>query len=163
MIRHIPCWQIGIFVVSIGCLSPVSAQTTTRPLLVEQRSNLAYPKIAATANAAGSITIDASSGAISRTGSIVMASTNSARGELYITGEPGFLVSVRLPSTLTLTAATGGQIRIQQINHNGPATIRLDSLGTATVQIGATLRITGNAQAGEYRGRLLAAIDYVFE
>jgi Domain of unknown function (DUF4402) len=163
MIRRFSRWPFLILAIWLGNMTPVIAQTTSRPLLIEQRSDLIYPKIAATANAAGTLTIDANSGAVTKTGSIVLASSNSARGELYITGEPGYLVSVRLPNNLTLSAATGGQLKIQQISHNGPATLRLDSFGTATLKIGATLRITGNAQAGEYRGRMVASIDYVFE
>ncbi len=152
-----------IFASSQAILLPVFAQSTTRPLQIEQRSDLIYPKIAATAGAAGTLTIDSNDGSVSKTGSIVLASTKSARAELSITGEPGNLVSVRLPNNLTLSGTNGGQIKIQQISHNGPATIRLDSFGAATLKIGATLRITGNAQPGEYRGRMIATVDYVFE
>jgi hypothetical protein len=139
------------------------AQTTPRPLNIEQTADLAFPKVAATSSAAGTVSIDAASGTVSSTGAITLVSINSSRAELRITGEPGQLVSVRLPNNLSLTSPIGDQLKIQKIEHDGAATLRLDSSGTAILHLGATLRITGNARSGLYRGRMTAAIDYVFE
>jgi Domain of unknown function (DUF4402) len=150
-------------VIALASTTTIFAQTTPSPLSVEQTADLTFPKVAATSNATGTVSIDAISGTVSSTGSITLVSINSSRAELRITGEPGQLVSVRLPNNLDLTSPVGDRLKIQKIEHDGVATLRLGPSGTAILHLGATLRITGNARSGLYRGRMTAAIDYVFE
>ncbi len=151
---------LALFCLTIGA---AQAQQRLQPLTVELRSQLQYPRVAMLASTSGSLVLDAGSNDITVQGNLVIVSAQSSAAELVISGMPDQLVSFHLPSQVRLMTRNGSQLFLTNLHHTGQSTVRLDGSGLATVRVGATLTLPPQATAGDYRGRLFATADYVFE
>lgn len=101
-----------------------------------------------------------SDGSSRTTGSVSSIGHRSMIGEVQIEGEPNRIVRVSLPRTIVLHGFAGGTIRVESIESNADAVVRLDSQGKQTVRFGGLIRIEGDAD-GEYRGDLPIDVDYL--
>lgn len=81
-------------------------------------------------------------------------------GSASVSGEPGRAVRIDLPRTIQLNSLSGGQVVMDDIVSDLPATPRLDSAGRLNFRFGGRLRVTGDAE-GDYRGDLRITVEYL--
>lgn len=143
--------------------SPALSQTSNRPLRATPVLLLKFPAIVMIGNASGTVTIDAATGTTSTTGSIRIMSGGGSPATLDISGAKDSLISVRTASTADLVASSGQIVQLQNVTSTGQGGLRLSRNGQAEVSIGATLPVSMSTQAGNYRGRIIVSVDYVFE
>ncbi len=143
--------------------SDVFAQATGRPLRADVVTELVFPRIALIGNGSGTVTIEPIYGGASTTGSVRIFGSSATAAELQITGQPNSFVSVRATSAADLVAPSGQIVRLQNIQSTGGGGIRLSQNGRGTARIGAILPVSPSTKAGQYKGRIIVAIDYVFE
>ncbi len=139
------------------------AQATGRPLRADVNTELVFPRIVLIGNGSGTVTVDPIYGGTSTTGNVRVLGSSATTAVLQITGQPNSFISVRSASVADLVAASGRIIRLQNIQSTGDGGLRLSQNGRSTARIGATLPVTASTQAGQYKGRIIVAIDYVFE
>jgi hypothetical protein len=139
------------------------AQTSNRPLNANSVSQLQFPRIAIVGAGAGSIRVDPVTEGSIIAGNVRILSGTSSPALLHIVGLPDSVISVRVPSSTDLVAPSGQIIRLQSLLSTAQSGTRLSPSGQARVKIGATLPVTAATSAGNYRGRVIVAIDYIFE
>ncbi len=139
------------------------AQTSNRPLKATAGLLLKFPAIVVLGNSMGSVTVDAETGSTSTTGNIRILSGGGSAATLDISGAKDSLVSVRVANAADLVAPSGQSVQLQDITSTGQSGVRLSRTGQAEVRIGATLPVSVGTQSGNYRGRIVVAVDYVFE
>lgn len=110
---------------------------------------------------AGRVVINASTGARTVTGGVVMAGGTPRRATFTITGTPNRVVTIRLtPTSTTLTNGTGGTMLVNAFTLNGSANRRLSAAGTIALGVGARLNVAANQADGNYTGTFTLTINY---
>ena len=99
-------------------------------------------------------------GTASTSGAIGAISGRAMVGRVIVRGEPGRLVRIGLPSSISLYGLTGGSIRLDSLMTDLPAQPRLDSQGSLQFRFGGALHVEGDA-AGDYRGDVPITVDYL--
>jgi hypothetical protein len=99
-------------------------------------------------------------GTASVSGSIGVLGGRAMVGSVIVRGEPGRLVQIGLPSSVSLYGRTGGSIRLESLVSDLPAQPRLDSQGMLTFRFGGELHVQGDA-SGDYRGDVPITVDYL--
>lgn len=81
-------------------------------------------------------------------------------GMARVRGTPGRLVHVELPRRIALHSLSGGQIALEEVVSDLPASPRLDLNGMLTFRFGGRLEVNGDAE-GEYRGEIPISVEYL--
>lgn len=81
-------------------------------------------------------------------------------GSVVVRGEPGRLVRVEFPTSITLHGRVDGSLRLTGIVSDLPGSPRLDSRGELQFRFGGELRVDGDA-AGDYRGDIPITVEYL--
>jgi hypothetical protein len=136
-----------------------SAATTDQPLEIEIFSDLVFSRMALTGNGQASAEIDAQTGRKSTQGGLIDLGGESVQGRGKITGTPGRAVRLTLPSSVTMTSATGGTAQLADFVTDLPAYPVLGADGTLEFSFGGRLRISGTV-GGNLRGRVPITVDY---
>ena len=129
------------------------------PLAVEIGSGLDFDRVAVSAPAGGSVSIDPVSrsrsvqGALSNLGGLVMT------GSATVRGEPGRAVRIALPDQVMLRSVAGTNARISRLVTDLPRAPRLGPDGTLRFSFGGSLDVAGDAD-GDFRGRIAITVDY---
>jgi hypothetical protein len=92
-------------------------------------------------------------------GALVILGNQARPGGFELTGEPGAGFSVTLPTGATLHGPAG-TMELEDFRSDLPSGRGTLAGGTATVQVGATLRVKANQPPGLYRGTYLLAFSY---
>lgn len=139
--------------------APVANERTDMPLAVEIGSGLDFDRVAVSAPAGGSVSIDPVSrsrsvqGALSNLGGLAMT------GSATVRGEPGRAVRIALPDQVTLRSGAGTSARISRFVTDLPRAPRLGPDGTLRFSFGGSLDVAGDAD-GDFRGRIAITVDY---
>jgi hypothetical protein len=99
-------------------------------------------------------------GTASVSGSIGALSGRAMVGSVLVRGEPGRLVRIGLPASISLYGLAGGSIRLDSLVTDLPAQPRLDSQGALQFRFGGALHVEGHA-SGDYRGDVPITVDYL--
>lgn len=99
-------------------------------------------------------------GTASTSGAIGAISGRAMVGSVIVRGEPGRLVRIGLPDSISLYGLTGGSIRLDSLTTDLPVQPRLDSQGSLQFRFGGALHVQGDA-AGDYRGDVPITVDYL--
>ena len=99
-------------------------------------------------------------GTASTSGAIGAISGRAMVGSVIVRGEPGRLVRIGLPASISLYGLTGGSIQLDSLVTDLPAQPRLDSRGALQFRFGGALHVQGGA-AGDYRGDVPITVDYL--
>lgn len=139
-----------------------STATVYRSLSVTKTSDLGFGKIVKPTSSTNTYTINASTGALSRTGTGNAVQVGAVtRSSFSLTGEPGRVVSVVLSpaTTLVLTRSGGAQTLNVTLSRSPTGTITLTG-GVGTLDIGGALTVGTSTTTGEYSGTLNVTFNY---
>ena len=130
-----------------------------KALHISITTSLDFDRLALTGPSGGAVTLDPDSGNRLVTGELRGLGGMWLSGTAEITGDPGRVVRIDLPSEVILRAPGGGQAELESLQTNLGASPRLDANGRLTFAFGGRLRVDGNA-AGDYRGRIRITVNY---
>lgn len=99
-------------------------------------------------------------GTASASGAIGALGGRAMVGSVIVRGEPGRLVRIGLPASISLYGLTGGTIRLDSLVTDLPSQPRLDSQGSLQFRFGGALHVEGSA-SGDYRGDVPITVDYL--
>lgn len=136
-----------------------SSAAADQPLEIEIFSDLQFSRMALTGSGQASAEIDAQTGRKSTQGGLISLGGQSVQGRGRITGAPGRAIRLTLPSSVTMTSATGGSAELTDFVTDLPAWPVLDAGGSLEFSFGGRLRISG-AVGGNLRGRIPITVDY---
>lgn len=142
-------------------LPPVNVQasaTVQAPLTAGLAANLAFGSF--TAERAGTVSIDASTGNRTSNGPSLLSSGVS-RGQINLTGAPETSFQVSLPATVDLVATGTTQkmplaIKTSLTNSAG----QLNNTGTGAFFIGGDLTVALNQAPGTYTANIAVTVSY---
>jgi len=160
----------GLALVTALATSPAQAATraanatvtTVRPLSLTKTADLEFGSIIPSATA-GTVTIDATTNARTRTGGTVLA-TGATPGAASFTaaGLVGALALISLPASITLTRGGGTEtMTVNNITTNGATTRLIPLTATIDVTVGGRLNVGANQVAGSYSGTFNLTVIYL--
>ena len=138
-----------------------------KALTIANTSNLEFGTFAGRNSEASTVVVDING---SRTGTADLIGTDGVAGTFTITGEPGSIVSITLPSATVNLVGTGvavggtnmtigaGTWVTNQVS-NSSVTLTADT-GIVTLKVGATLAVGAAQQAGPYSGTFSVSVNY---
>jgi hypothetical protein len=137
-----------------------SRATVLRPITVVRTGDLDFGTILR-GTTAGRVVINASTGARTVTGGVLVAGGTPRRATFTITGTPRRVVTIRLtPTSTTLTNGNGGTMLVNAFTLNGSANRRLSATGSIALGVGARLNVAANQADGNYTGTFNLTINY---
>jgi Domain of unknown function (DUF4402) len=110
-------------------------------------------------NGAGTINLDARSGARTVSGTLADLGGMSMKGTVRLSGSPFAPVTISLPNRIQLTAPDGSTADVTEIRSDIGSNAVLDAQGRLNVNFGGRLIVTGGA-SGDFRGRIPVTADY---
>jgi hypothetical protein len=145
------------------CTTPTteaSAEAVQQPVRIEVQARLDFDQLVLMDGAAPGTARLLPDGTASTSGAIGAISGRAMVGSVIIRGEPGRLVRIGLPDSISLYGLTGGNIRLDSLVSDLPAQPRLDSQGALQFRFDGALHVEGDA-AGDYRGDVPITVDYL--
>lgn len=142
-----------------------STAFVVRSMSVAKVSDLNFGSIVRPTTTNGTVTYNAQTGAISRTGNAVIAATPRSRAEFTITGEGGRVVSPSFgASTFTLTRSGGSETLTVTLSRFPTGTLTLSGAaggsGTGTLYVGGSFPIATTTVRGAYAGSFNVIFNY---
>lgn len=123
---------------------------------ITKASNLTFGTIApGSTNCAVTVSPN---GTRSKTGTCVLISSGPGSAATFTVNGIGLLLSISLPSSVTMTKAGGGTMTVDTFVSNPSGTIAL-SLGSQPLTVGGTLRVAANQPVGVYTGTLTVTVS----
>ena len=145
------------------CASPSTSPdvaTNGTPIRLEVQARLDFDQVVVLDSASSGTARLAPDGSSSTSGAIGALGGRAMVGSVIVRGEPGRLVRIAFPSSITLHGVTGNSIRVRALTSDLPGAPRLDSGGTLQFRFGGELEISG-AVEGDYRGDIPITVDYL--
>jgi len=145
------------------CATPTTEATgvaDSQAVRIEVQARLDFDQVVVTDNAGLGTARLLPDGTVSTSGSIGALGGRAMVGSVIVRGEPGRLVRIGLPASISLHGLTGGSIRLDSLVTDLPAQPRLDSQGTLHFRFGGALHVLGNVD-GDYRGDVPITVDYL--
>lgn len=145
------------------CATPtteVSEDVAGQAVRIEVQARLDFDQVIITDSAGNGTARLLPDGSTSTSGSIGALGGRAMVGSVMVRGEPGRLVRVGLPGSISLYGLAGGSIRLDSLVTDLPAQPRLDSQGTLHFRFGGALHVLGNVD-GDYRGDVPITVDYL--
>ena len=130
-----------------------ASATLVRTLAVTSTSGLSFGTLAPSATA-GTVVV-APDGARSATGGVTLLSANAgSAGAVNLAGTAALAYTVTMPTSVTLTAASGGQtMTLSSLTTNLTSNAgTLGGTGAGTFNIGGTLNVAANQTVASYSG-----------
>lgn len=149
------------------CASPALAASAgapaeavvVSPLALVNTEDLDFGTIVRGATA-GTVTINANTGARTVTGGAVAAGGTPRRAEFVGVGRPGILSFVSVGPAPTLSNGTGGTMATTLAIEGGGGLILFPGAGVQTFRVGGTLSVGANQQEGNYTGTFTMTVVY---
>ena len=145
------------------CASPSTSPdvaTDGTPIRLEVQARLDFDQVVLLDSASSGTARLAPDGSSSTSGAIGALSGRAMVGSVIVRGEPGRLVRIAFPSSITLHGVTGNSIRVRALTSDLPGAPRLDSGGMLQFRFGGELEISGSVE-GDYRGDIPITVDYL--
>jgi hypothetical protein len=129
-------------------------------LAVTNTAPLAFGRFAA--GTGGSVIISSGGVRTASGGVVLLASGAGSAAQFTLTGEPGKIYSIDLPSagSVVLTSGAGHTMPIQSFSSNPNGSGQLGAGGSQTVTVGATLGVAANQPVGSYSGSFQVLVNY---
>jgi len=144
------------------CEKPATGQKDDaegQPVELEVQATLDFDRIIVLGAGEGTATLRPD-GTRQVSGTVEAISGRAMVGEARVSGEPGRLVRIDLPSKIQLHSVGGAAISIDEIVTDLPSVPRLDSGGNLTFRFGGRLRLSGSSD-GDFRGELPITVEYL--
>ncbi|MEE4350379.1 MAG: DUF4402 domain-containing protein [Pacificimonas sp.] len=138
--------------------------TVLRPIGASQDAVLDFGAFTVDSGSSATVTINASSGVrtITGTGVTGLAGQAGSRGILTVTGEGGQAISVTAPGSIALTNGTDNLTA--NLSTDTPLSTNLSSTpgneGTVSYGIGGSITISGSPSGGSYTGSAVVTVQY---
>ena len=145
------------------CAAPTTEATSDaaeQAVRIEVQARLDFDQLVLMDGAAPGTARLLPDGTTSTSGAIGAISGRAMVGSVIVRGEPGRLVRIGLPASISLYGLTGGSIRLDSLVTDLPSQPRLDSQGSLQFRFGGALHVQGDA-AGDYRGDVPITVDYL--
>lgn len=163
---------VAVSVLALGSSSALAAEATgegtvtakiVAPVSITQDQGLDFGTMISPSSAT-TVTIAASNGARTSTNdSILVGTSEGAAGRFEITGADGQSVDVTLPSQVTLSNSSDGEMTVNNFSvyngNNGETTFNLTGT-SATMNVGATLNVGADQAQGTYTGSYTVTVSY---
>ena len=107
---------------------------------------------------AGRAVIAQGTGARTVTGGVVAAGGTPQRATFVVQGTPNRQFTFSLPTSVTLTNASGGTMVVNTFRRSGA--LNLPASGSRTLFIGARLNVGANQASGIYAGTFNVTVNY---
>ncbi|WP_181919330.1 DUF4402 domain-containing protein [Alkalilimnicola ehrlichii] len=91
-------------------------------------------------------------------GTVTCIGSTYHSASFLLEGEPASSYSLHLPEEAIMTNENNDTLLVDDLTHNAPGA--LDSTGTQTFNVGATLHISGSQPAGSYSGNIEITVEY---
>ena len=148
------------FAQSSATLSTTGTSTIIQPITLTQGTGLAFGTIIRPASGNGSVTIDATSGGRTFSGSVAGMTSTSSRATYTVGGEGGQAFSISVPVNFNLTGPSTIQVFLTSTASSGTLTGSLGGSGTATFGVGGNFMISNGTQTGVYSGTFNVTVSY---
>lgn len=172
-LRHVPDWRVGIVGLGLSVLSvPALAQLTAngnvnssasvvRILSVSSTSELSFGTFSA-GSTAGTVVMSAAGNRTATGGVTLVSSSGGSQGTVTLTGTPATSYTVSFPSSVTLTATSGGAtMNLGSFTSTLTGSQgTLNSAGSGTFGIGGTLSVSANQPIAVYAGSFTVTLSY---
>ena len=143
------------FSINAGAQSTATATATATivtPISISNTSDMSFGNVAVQASTAGTVIL-APAGTRTRTSGVTLPATTGtvSAAAFTVTGTAGYTYAITLPTTVTLTRASGSEtMDATAFNTNLGATGTLSGGGTQNFTVGATLAVGAGQTAGVY-------------
>ncbi len=144
------------------CDAAPSAAADARPaapLRLQVETRLDFDQIVFEGSGSGVFALSPD-GATRLSGTATAAGARAMPGSVLIRGEPGRVVRVDLPTTVTLFGTSGGSLTIASLETDLPSFPRIGADGTLSFRFGGDLRLSGDHD-GAFRGTIDIVVDYL--
>lgn len=143
------------------CADPTTAPAddSAVPVRLEVETSLDFDRLVLTGSGSGSALLGPD-GSRQASGTVVSIGGRAMAGTITVRGEPGRMIRVGLPQSISLFGTSGGEVRIGSIRSDLPANPRIGSNGTLTVRFGGELHVDGTLD-GDFRGDFAVEVDYL--
>lgn len=143
-----------------------SSMNVTAPLQVSKLTDLVFGTIMRPSSGSGNVSIDATTGARTVTGSASAVTGGSSatptRAAFDVTGEGGTNITVTVPGSMTMTR--GGQdpitVSLNSTMGGGQLSGSAGSTGTASFGVGGQLSLSSTTPTGAYTGTFNVTVAY---
>lgn len=108
--------------------------------------------------AAGTVTVNPD-GTRTAAGVTLVGGSTFGAATFTLSGQPNATYTIALPSSITITA-DGSTMTVDTFTSNPSGTGQLDTGGSATLRVGATLNVGANQAPGTYAGTFDVTVDY---
>jgi hypothetical protein len=126
-------------------------------ITIDRNSPLGFGSLVSTTT--GSVTVSPDGGRWASGGTTMGSSAGASPASFSVSGEPGLVFAVILPSSATLSSDTSS-MTIDAFTSSPDGTGVLDASGQREVRVGATLHVVGQQPAGAYSGTFGVTVAY---
>lgn len=81
-------------------------------------------------------------------------------GTFEITGEPNQAVSVSLPSSISMSSGSGGNIIVSNITSSPTGSFVLNASGSLILRVGGEVNLAAGQASGNYNGTYIVTVNY---
>lgn len=145
-------------------LAPAPA-TTQAAISLEVRREMNFGEFAASVDGSGTVVLSATADSVTPSGPVILFSSKDVqRARIKIVGEKKSYVIISLPSSITIKNGASAQtMTVSNFTMDQSNPVYLGNNGQKIVNIGATLTIGNNQQAGNYNtnNNFTFVVDYL--
>lgn len=131
----------------------------SKPIEIEVEASLDFSRVAQIGGQGGTVTVDPLTGVRRVNGGLTDLGGGVLRGQVHVMGDPFRPIRVILPARISLSAADGSSVEVNNIRTNLPPNAALGRDGTLHFDFGGQLNI-GRASGGNYHGRIPISVEY---
>ena len=133
---------------------------TLKPIVLVNSQALDFGRIVA-GTTAGTVTINATSGARTRTGGATLLGGTPTRALFTATGTPNVNALITLGAAPVLVRSGGTEtMTVSNMTLNGARTRRIPANGALVIGVGGRLNLAANQRDGVYQGSFNLTVDY---
>jgi hypothetical protein len=146
-----------------------ASQSTTgtgrivQPITLTKNSDLAFGTVVKPTTGTNTIVIDATTGAISKTGGgdAALAASTSGRATYTAGGEGAQTFAISTPATFNMTSGANSlTVTLASSSATGTISGTLGTAGTATFGVGGSFPIASGQASGNYTGTFTTTVTY---
>jgi hypothetical protein len=176
MVRNILTGALALVATSVlatgACAQASSSQTTTatstifQPIVLAKNTDLSFGTVVRPASGNGTVTVAASDGARSLTGSgaLISGGPNAAAGRATytVTGEGGQTYSISVPANMNMAGPASSTlvVTLTPTATSGTLSGVLGATGTQTFGVGGAIPIANTTTSGAYTGTFAVTVAY---
>lgn len=129
-------------------------------LRIDIDAGLTFRRVAMTGPGGGQVAVDPATGLSRASGDIADLAGANASAHVRVTGAPGRLVRIELPSRIVLSGPGGATAELRDIRSTLPRTPRLDANGQLEFDFAGTLAVADPGPGGDFRGAIPVTASY---